>query len=291
MSNLESASLFSVKGLVAVVTGGGSGIGLMMAKALALNGAHKVYIVGRRKEVLEAAAKHSPNIVPIVGDVTSKDSLRAIAAQVQSEVGFINLLVANSGAMGSTTGVKSDEVSVAEYAKAGMNQSWDDIQGNFAVNTTAVLFTAYAFLELLDAGNKKKIFADTQSQILVTSSIAGYLRTANSSMAYKISKAATTHMTKNLSGELVPYGIRVNALAPGLFPTDLAAGLIGQTGATTDPTKEGAIPNTIIPAGRTGSEEDMAGTLLFLASRAGAYMNGLILVMDGGRLSVMVNSY
>lgn len=70
-----------------------------MTKALALNGAHKVYIVGRRKEVLEKAAQISSNIVPIVGDVTSKDSLKAIAAQVQSEVGYVNLLIANSGAV------------------------------------------------------------------------------------------------------------------------------------------------------------------------------------------------
>lgn len=117
--------------------------------------------------------------------------------------------------MGPSTGVKSAEVGLSEYARAGFAQSWDDIQGTFNINVTAVLFTAYAFLELLDAGNKKNIIPDTKSQILVTSSIAGYIKKPDQSMAYKTSKAATTHLVKNLAGELVPFDIRCNALAPG----------------------------------------------------------------------------
>jgi len=187
----------------------------MITKALALNGAHKVYIVGRRKEKLDEAAKISPNIVGIVGDVTSKESLQAIAAQVRSEVGYVNLLVANSGSMGPRNPVMSGEGTVAEFAKAGFETSWDDFNSTMNVNVTAVLYTSYAFLELLDEGNKRNIIPETKSQILVTASIAAFNKMANLSMAYKSSKAAVTLVAKTLAVELVPYSIRVNSLAPG----------------------------------------------------------------------------
>jgi NAD(P)-dependent dehydrogenase (short-subunit alcohol dehydrogenase family) len=188
----------------------------MMTKALAANGAKKIYIIGRRKQVLEEAASHNPSvIIPVVGDVTSKDTLKAIASRIESEVGYINFLVCNSGAMGPSAGVNNREVSIAEYAAAAMNQSWDDVTSTFNINVTAVLFTAYAFLELLDKGNKNPVAAKTKSQILITGSIAGFTKQPNQSMAYKASKAAVMHLAKNLSSELWPFDIRCNALAPG----------------------------------------------------------------------------
>lgn len=300
----------------------------MMTKALAANGAKKVYIVGRRKERLEEAAATNPSvIVPVVGDVTSKDTLKAIASRVESETGYINLLVCNSGAMGPVSGVNNREVSIAEYAAAAMNQSWDAVNSTLNVNVTAVLFTAYAFLELLDKGNKIPVAHKTKSQILVTGSIAGYIKQPNQSLAYKASKAAVMHLAKNLSSELWPFDIRCNAIAPGckflslvginnfqrahaptiVFPSDLSSSLIANSKA--DPRDEGSFDKTYIPAERTGDEEDMAGTILYIASRAGAYLNGNILVIvsllllviesratdfkkqDGGRLNVMPSTY
>ncbi|KAG9529046.1 NAD(P)-binding protein, partial [Aureobasidium melanogenum] len=283
-------NLFSVDGLVAVITGGGSGIGLMMTKALASNGAKKVYIVGRRKEKLEEAASFNPSvIIPVVGDVTSKDALKAVASRVESETGYINLLACNSGTMGPVTGVNNSKVSIAEYAAAAMNQSWDEVTSTLNLNVASVLFTAYAFLELLDKGNKHPAFSKTKSQILVTASIAGFEKEPNQSMAYKASKAATIHVAKNLSSELWPFDIRCNALAPGLFPSELASTLLSDSKA--DPREEGSFDKSYIPAERTGTEEDMAGTILYIASRAGAYLNGNILVIDGGRLNVMHSTY
>ena len=187
----------------------------MITKALALNGAHKVYIVGRRKEKLDEAAKISPNIIGIVGDVTSKDSLRAITAQIRSEVGFVNLLVANSGAMGPSNPVKAGEGTLSEFANAAFDSDPEEFNKVFNVNVTAVLYTAYAFLELLDEGNKKNVIPDTKSQILVTASIAAFNKAPNLSMSYKTSKAAVTLAAKTLSAELLHYDIRVNSLAPG----------------------------------------------------------------------------
>ena len=95
MDSTDPKKLFSVEGMVVCITGGGTGIGLMMTKAFANNGAAKVYIVGRRKEKLEEAAKVSPhgNIIPLVGDVTSKESLCEIAETIKQDIGYLNLLI------------------------------------------------------------------------------------------------------------------------------------------------------------------------------------------------------
>ncbi|MCJ1395512.1 hypothetical protein MMC18_008398 [Xylographa bjoerkii] len=169
MSSLEAGNLFAVKGLVAVITGGGSGIGLMMAKALALNGAHRVYIIGRRKETLEAAAKESPhgNIVPIVGDVTSKDALSSITEQIKNEVGYINVLIANSGIGGPQTPAATTAKSIEEYQSILWSPSVEDYTRTFAVNASGVYFSIVAFLSLLDAGNQKKN-VEQRSQVIAT---------------------------------------------------------------------------------------------------------------------------
>jgi NAD(P)-dependent dehydrogenase (short-subunit alcohol dehydrogenase family) len=196
----------------------------MMTKALAANGAKKIYIIGRRKEKLDEAAANNPKvIIPVVGDVTSKETLTSIVARIESEVGYINLLICNSGSMGPSTGVNNKQVSIAEYAKAAFAQDWNEMSSTLNINITAVLFTAYAFLELLDKGNKQgKLFEKTKSQILVTASIAAFSKQPNQSMAYKASKAAVMHLAKNLSSELWPFDIRCNAIAPGcmLFLSD-----------------------------------------------------------------------
>ncbi|KAL9100551.1 MAG: hypothetical protein Q9163_004089 [Psora crenata] len=216
MSNLDAANLFAVKGLIAVITGGGTGIGLMMAKALALNGAHKVYIVGRRKEPLEAAAKESPhgNIVPLVGDVTSKDNLKSIADRVKAEVGYINVFIANSGVSGPQSTSITAESSIQEFQDTMWKMDFADYTNTFAINTTAVWFSIVAFLGLLDAGNKEGNVKQS-SQVIATSSIAGFNRYVPGGYAYGQSKAAVTHLIKQLASNLVPHGIRANVIAPG----------------------------------------------------------------------------
>lgn len=265
-----------------------------MTKAFANNGAAKVYIVGRRKEKLEEATKVSPhgNIIPIVGDVTSKESLCQVAEQIKQDSGYLNLACMNSGTMPPPMGARAGEVSLQEFAKKALEQKTEDWMQTFATNSVAVVFGSFALLELLDAGNKKGNCPGRQSQILVTSSIAGFLRVPGNFGAYGASKAAATHLVKHMAGMLVPYSIRVNAIAPGLFPSDLAAGLIAGGGVKgDDPTVEGAFSKDFIPAGRTGKTEDMAATVLYMASAAGAYLNGNITVLDGGRISQLQSTY
>ncbi|KAL8807053.1 MAG: hypothetical protein Q9200_004812 [Gallowayella weberi] len=208
MASIEAACLFAAKDLVAVITGGGSGIGLMMANALASNGARKVYIVGRRKDVLESAAKasHHGNIVPLVGDVTSKESLQSIATHIEKDIGYFNCLICNSGILGPQTSSVIPQTSLNDYQKALWELPFDDYVQTFSVNVAAVHFTLVALLHLLHAGNEIGN-VQQKSQVIVTSSIAGFNRIVPGGYPYGRSKAAVTHLAKQMATQMVPYGI------------------------------------------------------------------------------------
>lgn len=222
MAATNDMDLFKVDGLVAVITGGGTGIGLMMAKALASNGAKKVFIVGRRLEKLEDAAKDHANIVPLQGDVTSKESLARVADQVKAETGYVNLLAVNSGTMGPLMDNVPEEATIKQLQQSFWSWSSESFNDVYALNNTAAFFTATAFLELLDAGNKPSNGPDYQTQILFTASLAGLSRKLSTGVAYATSKAGTIHLAKALSTYLAPHGIRVNTLVPGIFPSKYA---------------------------------------------------------------------
>jgi NAD(P)-dependent dehydrogenase (short-subunit alcohol dehydrogenase family) len=189
----------------------------MMARALAANGAAKVYIIGRRKEKLEEVAKSVPtgNIIPLAGDITSKDSLASIASTIASEVGYINVLVANSGTLGAQSTIPVPSISsIADFQKAWGDTTFEEYTETFRINSVGVWFSVVSFLGLLDAGNKKGNVVQT-SQVIVTTSIASFHRMVPGGFAYGQSKAAATHLVKQLATQLVPYKIRSNAIAPG----------------------------------------------------------------------------
>lgn len=187
----------------------------MMARALALNGAKKVYIIGRRKDVLEKAAAtvDTGNIIPLQGDVTSKEDLASIVKHIEADVGFINVLVANSGIGGPQVATTKDG-SIEEFQKGLWESKFEDYVKTFSVNTAAVWYSVVAFLALLDKGNKKGN-VEQNSQVIATSSIAGFNKATPGGYAYGQSKAATTHLIKQLATGLVPYEIRSNVIAPG----------------------------------------------------------------------------
>jgi NAD(P)-dependent dehydrogenase (short-subunit alcohol dehydrogenase family) len=189
----------------------------MMARALALNGAHKVYILGRRKEVLEKAAASVPtkNIIPLVTDVTSKEALSNAVSTITTEVGYINVLVANSGILGPQASTPITPAStIADFQRAWGQVSFEEYNDTFRVNVVAVWFTAVAFLGLLDEGNKKGNVVQ-KSQLIVTSSIGGFNRAVPGGFAYGQSKSAASHLGKQLATNLVPFGIRSNVICPG----------------------------------------------------------------------------
>lgn len=185
----------------------------MMASALAHAGATKVYIVGRRLEVLQSAAKtiNAPNgvVVPLTCDVTSQSDLTALVGQVEKDIGYLNLLICNSGIAGPQVPAPpaGETTSVKEWAAKHLAVPMDEYARTFSVNVTAVWYTAMAFLDLLDQGNKKQNLG-WSSQVVVTSSIGGYNRKAPGGFSYGQSKAAATHAVKQLAVVLPTWGIR-----------------------------------------------------------------------------------
>ncbi|KAF3067191.1 Rhamnolipids biosynthesis 3-oxoacyl-[acyl-carrier-protein] reductase [Daldinia childiae] len=282
--SVEPNDLFGVKGLVVVVTGGGSGIGLMMVNALESNGAI-VYVIGRRKETLEkaaATAKHG-NIRIIQGDVSNKADLERAVAEIKSAVGYVNVVVANSGVPGPTMGALPQNPSISDFRNFVFGWDTAEFNNTYAVNSTGVFFTVAAFLELLDEGNKRGNLKQ-KSQVIATSSIGAYNRVPAAGYAYGSSKAGVVHMMKQLATALVPYGIRSNVIAPGFYPSEMTEPLLQKR-----PTQEW--PKSVVPEQRLGDQEDIAGAILFLVSKAGAYINGNVLVTDGGRLGVVPAAY
>jgi NAD(P)-dependent dehydrogenase (short-subunit alcohol dehydrogenase family) len=299
-----------------------AGIGLVMARALEANGA-KVYIVGRRKDTLDKAASTAlhGNIIPLQGDVTSKSSLEDIAAHIATETGYVNLVIANSGIMGPNynklvSGEDGQQIpNIQEVQKILWGPPMEQLADVYNVNVIGVYYTAVAFLDLLDKGNRRGNVQQT-SQVLVTSSIGAFYRAwPQAGMAYTTSKAAVTHLTKSLASYLIQYRIRVNAIAPGstipmpvspsltplflfcrgsnpfianhlsdqlAFRSEMMVAMLGDA----DFTVEGSMPATMQPLKRTGRDEEIAGTVLYYASEAGAFCSGTIHVVDGGRLGI-----
>lgn len=226
-------------------------------------------------------------------DVTSKDKLLAAADQVRKEQGFINLLVANSGITGPSVAhlwANGKQPSVKEIQHEILNTPTSDFTNVFEVNVTAAIYTVAAFLDLLDEGNKRRTTSGATSQVITTSSIAAYARLPAVGFAYSASKAAVVHTTKQLATAFAPHKIRFNSIAPGFYPSELTENMPFMTDYG-DSRKEGALDWKVVPAQRVGTEEDMAGMMVFMASKAGGYLDGAILLTDGGRLSVMPASW
>lgn len=280
--------LFSLKDYVCLVTGGGTGIGLMATQALSANGA-KVYITGRREKVVEKAAEeHTPKahdapiegeIIPIGGtDVTSKDSLQSLIKEIESKEKYLSLVVAAAGVPGPKE-PRPDTEDATEHKKQSWDaesvQEWND---TYSTDVTAVYFTCLAALPLLQAAPK-----DHYSSIIVISSMSGMMRHSQSHLAYNAAKAATVHLSKMMSKEYAKFGIRVNSIAPGYFPSEMTMKESDERNKTHMPDEKVKDKGHEVPAGRSGRDEEMGMAVIFLSKNA--YVNGQILAIDGGVLN------
>ncbi|KAL4733182.1 hypothetical protein BDV11DRAFT_200533 [Aspergillus similis] len=302
MAHFEIPKLFSVEGLVAVITGGGSGLGRTMAHALDANGASKVFIIGRQEQFLQETAASAVNgsIIPVTGDVTSRESLQASYNTVASQIDHIDLVVANSGIMGPSPNTNNQpdcHPTLSEFRDQLWSIPMEEFTNISHVNVTGAFYTIVAFLPLLEAQNKKRpapvpsTVSPPRPQVIITSSGAGFLRLALPSFSYNLSKAAVTHMVKMLATTLSRYDIRVNGIAPGLYRTNMSLPFYESHGVTGNGTVDGSFPRELIPVTRSGSEEDMAGIILWMAGAAGGFLNGNIVVSDGGSVSIMPSTY
>ncbi|KAG6833435.1 hypothetical protein H0H87_006801 [Tephrocybe sp. NHM501043] len=279
-------------GRVAVVTGGGTGIGLSITRGLAAAGA-KVYITGRRLEVLQNVAaswnaeKSGGEIVPLQMDVTDKASIAAGKKFIEEKEGKLHILVNNAGQVGPNSPFFNDlsapQHKDAETLGAALfeNESFDGWADLYKINTFAVFFVTTAFLGLLDKGsNDVKGYS---SVVINITSISGVIKVAQDHFCYNSSKAAGSHLTKMLSTEfaLKKVNVRVNAIAPGVYESEMTFDEIKPEDV--DKIGKGVCG---VPAARAGTGQEMAGTAVYLASRAGGYMNGQELVIDGGYVAV-----
>ncbi|TFK27993.1 short-chain dehydrogenase [Coprinopsis marcescibilis] len=291
MASYRPQALFDLTGRVALVTGGGTGIGFMIAKGLAASGA-KVYITGRRLEVLEKVASEwdtqlGGRLVPIQLDVTDKASIRKVKSHIEKEDGKLHILVNNAGQVGPVSRFLQDpsapESKDAETLGTAVfeGEGIDEWANLFTINTFSIFFMTTAFLGLLAKGSED--VQDHWSSVVNISSISGITKLSQNHFCYNSAKAATGHLTKMLSTEILlkKIPIRVNAIAPGVYESEMTLDEIKPD--YVDKIGKGLVP---VPAKRVGTGEEVAGTVVYLVSKAGGYTHGQEIVVDGGYLAV-----
>jgi NAD(P)-dependent dehydrogenase (short-subunit alcohol dehydrogenase family) len=248
--------LFDLNGKVAVVTGGTRGIGLMIARGLLQAGA-TVYISSRKPETgEEAVAELSQHgrVVSIPADLSREEECLRLAGEVGDREERLHILVNNAGA---TWGAPLEEFPLA---------GWDKV---LDLNLKAPFFLTRSLLGQLEAAAT----ADDPARVINIGSIDGLRVPELSTFSYSTSKAAVHQLTRVLANQLGPRHITVNAIAPGPFESKMMA-------ATLDAMGDEIAASS--PLGRIGRPDDMAGTAVYLASRAGAYVTGAIIPVDGG---------
>ncbi|TGO59206.1 hypothetical protein BOTNAR_0167g00020 [Botryotinia narcissicola] len=262
--NFLLSNVFNVKGKVALVTGDGSGIGLMATQALAVNGAKLENVVKHHGQNIEG------EIIPIVADVTQKDEIARVVKEIESKEKCLCILINNAGISGAT---QQTEAKTAEEMKKNLfddeSSTFDDWCNTYRTNVPQLFFMTTAFLPLLQkASDHQYRYSGT---VINISSISGIVQSSQHHFGYNASKAAAIHLTKMLSSEIAGNGlkIRVNSIAPGEFPSEMTTG--GESGQD---------QKSHIEKEKPGKDEEMAGAILFVATNQ--YLNGQTVAIDGG---------
>jgi NAD(P)-dependent dehydrogenase (short-subunit alcohol dehydrogenase family) len=245
-----------LKGRIAVVTGGGSGIGAALALGLAAHGA-RVIVTGRTetslRETVAAIALAGGQAHAYTLDVSDAKACRDLAVRIAEDVGDVSILVNNAGV-----------IQYASVEHPGVEEAWKQ---TLDTNLSGPFNMAMAFLDPLKA---------TRGSIINIASIASFIYTTNT-VGYSASKGGVRMLTVALAKELGKDGVRVNAVAPGAISTPMSP-------SATDESRMSALLRRV-PLGRIGQPEDLVGPVVFLASSMSAYVTGATLVADGGYLT------
>jgi NAD(P)-dependent dehydrogenase (short-subunit alcohol dehydrogenase family) len=246
--------LFSLKGRTALVTGGSRGIGRMIAAGFLAQGA-RVYISSRKADVCDKAAKElsaDGHCVSLPADVSSLQGIRSLVDAYSAHESKLDILVNNAGAAWG-----------AEFDSFPEN-GWDKVVD---LNLKAPFFLTQALAELL-----RKSAQDRPAKVINIASVDGLSVNPQQTYSYAASKAGLIHLTRRMALELIKDNIVVTAIAPGAFASDM----------NRDARDHADQVSLRVPAGRVGRDEDMAAAAIYLASRAGDYVVGETLVVDGG---------
>ena len=250
------SDLFSIEGKTALVTGGTRGIGLMIARGFVEAGAN-VYVSSRKAEVCDEVAAELSKVGSCVGlpaNLSSEDECRRLAEELGAREASLHILVNNAGANWGTPYETFDDA------------AWDRV---LDLNVKGVFHLTKFCTPLLAAAGTH----DDPARVINIGSIDGIQVPILETYSYSASKAAVHHMTKVLARKLAPQHITVNAIAPGPFESKMMAATLEAFG---DQIASSA------PLKRIGRPDDMAGTAIFLSSRAGSYLTGAVIPVDGG---------
>ncbi len=251
---IDTAELFSLKGRSALITGGSRGIGRMIAEGFLRAGA-RVYISARKADACVATADELSVIGPCVSlpaDVSTQGGVQQLVASYQQHEQSLDILVNNAGAAWGAP--------YEDFPESG----WDKVVD---LNLKAPFFLTQALTPLL-----KKAATDHLAKVIHIASIDGVSVNPQETYSYAASKAGLIHLTRRMALKLAPERIAVSAIAPGAFASTM----------NKDARDHGDDVAQRIPLGRIGTPEDMAGAAIFLASRAGDYVVGSTLIVDGG---------
>ena len=260
--------LFSIKGKVALVTGGSRGIGEMIAAGFLARGA-KVYISSRKAEVCDATAarlseQFDGECISLPGDLSNVAGIEPVAAALAERESQLDILINNAG------------VAWGAPLEAFPESGWDKVMDT---NVKGPFFLVQKLLPLLRAAAS----AEDPARVVNIGSVDGIKTPGFDNFSYGPSKAAIHHMTRVLGAHLVREHIVMNAIAPGPFPTWMLSTGVGFGGATDGVDWEAVGERN--PSGRVGTPEDAAGLAIFLCSRAAAYVVGQTIALDGGSVA------
>jgi len=248
--------LFDIAGKVALVTGGSRGIGEMIAEGFVTNGV-KTYISARKADACDATAarlSETGECISIPADLSSAEGIAALVDEIKGREDKLDILVNNAGA------------AWGEPIETFPEAAWDKVM---TINVKSPFFLTQALLPLLENAAS----ADDPARVIMVGSIDGLNVNAMPTFAYGPSKAAVHHLARTLASHLAPRNITANAIAPGLFPSQMTAKVIERMG-------EQIAQGT--PLKRHGRPEDMAGVAIYLASKAASFVTGVVIPVDGG---------